>query len=295
MKKRSGISVVIEMLFLPLAASLGALGAQLILDVPIDLIIVLTFGGIVLGIYGINGFTDLEDMVNRPEKRLFFSKRPIIFYSLIGILISCVVLLLLTHRFSPAHFIIIVLGFAYSYNIVPILDKNHNIVFKRLKEILFVKSLSVALIWGNAFFTINLALHPDLFLQRADIYLFIISFTIVTFVNTTFLDIRDVIGDTATGVSTIPVRFGVPKTILFAIALPSSIWLAIIIGVSMLGIVDRSTVIFLLINALFPVFYIGGYYSKIIPKRIIGVAADSCAFIFSIGLIVLSIARHAAI
>ncbi len=295
MVKKVSIMAVLSMLFLPCAAIIGMAGAALYMRVKLDPIILISSWAIVFGIYGLNRFTDVEDMVNNPQRRMFYKNNHFAFHAILASLYLSVILLLLTSRFTQVHFFILLTGIAYSVRIIPFYDQNGKLLFKRLKEIPFAKSLAVALIWGNAFFTINLALYPQWQGDILEIVLFIISFTLVVFVNTNFLDIIDITGDRITEIPTIPAQYGIKNTLLFAIALPSIIWLMIIAILFSVGWVKNWSMIFLTINALYPVFYIGGYYSKVITKKSVEIVADSCAFVYSVGLLCLFFVQDSAL
>jgi 4-hydroxybenzoate polyprenyltransferase len=292
MAKSLSIVPVLSMAFVPCAAIILSASAALYMGTPLDPIVLITTWAIVFGIYGLNRFTDVEDMVNNPENRLFFKNHPSILFAVISTLVISVIVLLCTHRFTIIHFLMLLAGTTYSIRILPVFGKNGRIIFKRLKEIPFVKSITVALIWGNAFFTINLVLYPQIQCSNFEIILFIISFTLAVFVNTNFLDITDITGDLVTGIPTIPAQYGIKNTLIYTMGLPSFVWLIAIFYLFKTRPISDSFMIFLLINALFPLFYIGGYFSKLLPKRMIKIAADSCVFVFSIGLLCLYCIRE---
>jgi 4-hydroxybenzoate polyprenyltransferase len=292
MAKSISIVPVLSMMFLPSAAILVSASATLYMGAPLDPLVLITAWAIVFGIYGLNRFTDVEDMVNNPEKRIFFKSHPGILFASIATMAISTLLLLLTHRFTIVHFFMLFTGTAYSIRLIPVFQKKGEIKFKRLKEIPFLKSTTVAVIWGVSFFLINLALYPHLQSNNLEIALLMISFTLVTFVNTNFLDIPDLVGDRATGIPTIPAQFGVKNTMIYIILLPSLLWLGIILCLFYAGIIGDKITLFLLVNALFPVFYIGCYFSKFLSQKKIGIAADSCAFVFSIGLLCLYCIRE---
>lgn len=290
--KSISIMTVISMTFLPSAAIIGSASAALYMGAPLDPIVLVTAWAIVFGIYGLNCFTDEEDMINNPDKRMLFKSNLILLHLVVVVLLISVLVLLFTKRFTIVHFLILLTGIGYSIRILPFFSENYHLTFKRLKEIPFLKSITVALIWGNAFFTINLSLYPQLQTNKLEIILFIVSFTVVTFVNTNFLDMVDIIGDNVAGIPTIPVKYGINNTIIYAIIVPSVLWLIVILWCYLSSLVSGRTTIFLLVNGLFPIIYIGGYYSKLIPQKMIGFAADSCAFVFSLGLFILYCIRE---
>jgi 4-hydroxybenzoate polyprenyltransferase len=292
MIKSLSIVPILSMAFVPCAAIILSASAALYMGAPLDPIVLVTAWAIVFGIYGLNRFTDVEDMVNNPEKRLYFKNHPSILVAVISILAISVIVLLCTHRFTIVHFFMLLAGTTYSLRILPVFDKNGHVIFKRLKEIPFVKSITVALIWGNVFFTINLVLYPQIMCNNFEIILFIISFTLAVFVNTNFLDINDIAGDLVTGIPTIPAQYGIKNTLIYTMGLPSLVWLGVIIYLFKTGMISDKLTIFLLVNVLFPIFYIGGHFSKLLPRKMVKTAADSCVLVFSIGLLCLYYVRE---
>ena len=103
-------------------------------------------------------------------------------------------------------------GILYS---IPFLPKGAR--YSRIKEVPVLKSATVALAWAipPAFLPVYL-LGTGVTLHTWLIALFF--FTLV-FVNTVMFDIRDIIGDRDSGVTTIPVILGAEKTVLFLSAL----------------------------------------------------------------------------
>lgn len=82
--------------------------------------------------------------------------------------------------------------------------------FKRLKEVLVVNSAVVAGAWAVSLLFIPLA-FADAALTPLAAVVFVYYF-VDTFVNTEIPNVRDVEGDAAIGVSTLPVVFGVTRT-----------------------------------------------------------------------------------
>jgi len=288
----SSILPIMSMVFLPFSAIIGSASAALYMGVPLDPVVLITAWTIVFGIYGLNRFTDVEDMINNPEKRVFYKNKPWLLLIIISVLGLSVLLLIITMKFTAFHLLIILTGIAYSVKLIPVIEKNGTIRFTRLKDISFAKSFCVAIIWGTYFFAIPLALYPQIHGNLFEIMLFIISFTLAVFVNTNFLDIIDLSGDKISGIPTIPARFGVRNTLVYAIGVPSFIWISVVISILMAGSISGLVAIILLVNGLFPALYIYGYFSKVIPQKIIDLAADSCSYVFSAGILFLYFVRN---
>ncbi|KAB1185422.1 MULTISPECIES: UbiA family prenyltransferase [Haloferax] len=82
--------------------------------------------------------------------------------------------------------------------------------FKRLKEILIVNSVIVALAWAISLVFLPLAFADAAFTPVAAVVFF--YYFLDTFVNTEIPNVNDVEADEAIGVSTLPVVFGVDRT-----------------------------------------------------------------------------------
>ncbi|KAB1190611.1 4-hydroxybenzoate polyprenyltransferase [Haloferax sp. MBLA0076] len=82
--------------------------------------------------------------------------------------------------------------------------------FKRLKEILVVNSVIVALAWAISLVFLPLAFADAAFTPVAAVIFF--YYFLDTFVNTEIPNVNDVEADEAIGVSTLPVVFGVDRT-----------------------------------------------------------------------------------
>ena len=283
---------ILSMSFLPFCAIFGSACAALYMGAPLDPVVLGTAWAIVFGIYGLNKFTDVEDLVNNPEKRMFFKNNQWILYVVIGVLALSTLILFATHKFTFVHFVILFCGIAYSVKMLPFLRPDRTIVFKRLKELPFVKSLVVTITWGSAFFTIHLALYPELRSNLFEIVLFIISFSLSTFVNTNFLDIMDVDGDKISGIPTLPALFGIRNALLYVIGLPCAVWCLSIVFMYFTGHVSGVIAVALLLYALFPLVYICGYFYEFIPRRYLEIVADSHIFLFSVGIFLIYCVRE---
>jgi 4-hydroxybenzoate polyprenyltransferase len=156
---------------------------------------------VTFGVYGLNKFTDrAEDSINRPETSpkisnyyLVFSVAAMILGFSIGLLESILAFFVLC--------VPVLIGVIYSVRISKSIP--------RLKEIVGVKSLVVAVSWA-----LTGSLLPDQFCTPkfqliAMVFLYIF---IRVFVGTTLCDVLDKKGDLASGVETIPIRLGRNKT-----------------------------------------------------------------------------------
>jgi 4-hydroxybenzoate polyprenyltransferase len=156
---------------------------------------------VTFSVYGLNKFTDkAEDLINRPETLprasgyyLVFSIVSMAFGFLIGLLEGILAFFVLC---AP-----VLIGVIYSVRISKSIP--------RLKEIVGVKSLVVAVSWA-----LTGSLLPDPFCT-AKIQVIVIVFIFIfirVFVGATLCDVLDKKGDLASGVETIPLRLGMYKT-----------------------------------------------------------------------------------
>jgi len=168
-------------------------------QIPVELLIaafLTTFS-----VYGVNKITDRrEDEINRPESKstgtMFYLAPSIaaMFASLaIGITVGVSAFLILA---MP-----LIIGFAYNFRIIKSMP--------RLKEIVGVKSIVVALSWAITGTFLPITMQSTAITKI--ILVFIYIFTQI-FVNTVIFDGLDMMGDLVAGVKTIPIAFGRKKT-----------------------------------------------------------------------------------
>jgi 4-hydroxybenzoate polyprenyltransferase len=207
---------------------------------------------ITYSIYNLNRKTDeMEDAINHSHRYKFTKKyEKILYTSGIGAYLFALIL-------SSFYGIIVILiaaiplllGLVYS---TPIFPKGSR--YRRLKEVPFVKSLIVAIAWAipPAFLPIYVSGATPSLITLA-IFLFFFS---LVFINTVLFDIRDVEGDRATGVRTIPVCIGIPNTkilltlvnIVFGVAVVSLLLFRIpiiLIGLIIIGMIYAQAYILL--------------------------------------------------
>jgi len=156
---------------------------------------------VTFAVYGLNKFTDkAEDSINRPEilprasgYYLVFSIVSMVFGFLIGLWEGIFAFFVLC---AP-----VMIGVIYSVRISKSIP--------RLKEIVGVKSLVVAVSWA-----LTGSLLPDAFLTtKLQIIVIVFVFVFIrVFVGATLCDVLDMNGDLASGVETIPIRLGRNKT-----------------------------------------------------------------------------------
>ncbi|MDN7023726.1 hypothetical protein FGU65_02245 [Methanoculleus sp. FWC-SCC1] len=163
---------------------------------------------VTFSIYNLNRKTDeSEDAINHAERYAFTKKYgKVLFASAI----AAYILALLLAVFQGLDSLLVAAipligGVAYS---IPFFPTRSGLI--RLKEIPVMKSLIVAVAWAvpPALLPIcHAGLHADLSTAIVGIFYFSL-----VFINTVVFDMRDVEGDAATGVRTIPVILGMRRT-----------------------------------------------------------------------------------
>jgi 4-hydroxybenzoate polyprenyltransferase len=171
---------------------------------------------ITFAIYHLNKFTDVkEDSINKPESTVRRSS-----YYIVPSIGALLVSLTIGVAEGPFHFGILVtpviIGVVYSVKFVRAVP--------RLKEVVGVKSVAVALSWA-----LTGALLPVTHSVAFEKVLLVFVYVFVQMlVNTILFDTLDVRGDSVSGVKTIPVVLGLTKTRKLMTAINSTLllWLA---------------------------------------------------------------------
>lgn len=201
-----GLSSLLELLtstsiFLALNASIVAAFSSLLYGLEVRPRILFIAFLATFSAYNVNRATDRrEDSINRPQA----ASRNILFF-LVPSLIASALCLLLSASVGAQALTVIVATFAssilYSFKLSPSIP--------RLKEILGMKSVLVAFNWG---FTGALLPASG---QAVDTSKIVLAFTYIfiqILVNTILCDVRDVDGDRASGVNTLPISLGLGAT-----------------------------------------------------------------------------------
>jgi len=197
-----GLSSILDFLtstsiFLALNASIVAAFSSLLYSIEVKPRILLIAFLATFSVYNMNRATDgSEDSINRPHT----ASRNILFF-LVPSLIASVLCLLLSASVGAQALTVISASFAasilYSFKLSPSIP--------RLKEILGLKSVLVAFSWGltGAFLPASG--------QAVDASKIVLVFTYIfiqILVNTILCDVRDMEGDVASGVNTLPISLG---------------------------------------------------------------------------------------
>lgn len=277
---------VLILLYIASIASFTLWAGAFVLGIHPKIEYLITTACFVFGIYGINSYTDVEDFKNDSKKREFFIGRKKYLYISFAILFGSVLWLLAAGSLQLFHVLCLYSGIAYSFPVFPRITKKRGIQWLRLKEITYTKSLLVAILFGSSFFALYFR-ESAISITRLELSALMIASVFSVFINTVFCDIRDIVGDKAAGVKTIPVVLNAKRTLVYCITVPSAIWFATTMVLYSLSVISSPVLVFLICTMAFPAFYIGLYYIKILPDRITFLIADSCLLVFGLGLIVL--------
>lgn len=162
---------------------------------------------ITLAVYTLNIYTDVsEDQINKKE--LYLNRKHFLVISLVSIFVSLGIGALYGLMTCGVIFFYFLSGLLYSMKIFP--------GFPRLKEVLGGKSLTVAITWALTFAL--LPLRGWAVGWEIPVMVFIYIF-IQLFINTVLFDVVDMEGDSASGITTIPIYLGKRGTVKFLLAI----------------------------------------------------------------------------
>jgi 4-hydroxybenzoate polyprenyltransferase len=280
---------LLSIAYLALLGLLCVLAVQLYIGKPPGLLAGLLFMALIFGIYIFNRFTDVaEDFANDIAKYLFFVERTLILRLGIAAVICALIAFAALQKLRMYHILLVSLGVLYSYRLIPWYVPNKGFVFKRLKELPFIKNLIVSLLWGTAVFAIPMMFAGLPMQSLRHIYILIAVVAISTFSNTLFCDIRDEAGDRIAGTKTLVVLYG--KTSAYVIlAILNGGWIVAAAILAACGLCDARHFVFILVMALYPLCYIAYYHLPKHSSTILGFLCESDLLLFAAGLSILSI------
>lgn len=215
--------LVSSSIFIALNGLLLTLFAFILYNVQVDIPLLLCSFLVTFSVYTLNKTTDRsEDTLNNPSRVELIKGKERIWVTLsilslsialtLGFLKSVTAIIILLIPFMAA--------FLYSIKISPKLP--------RLKEVFFVKSIIVATSWafvGSLLPTIVGSI-PIISIVMMFVFIFI-----MLFINTVIFDVRDIKGDRAAGIRTIPAVLGIDKTkdLLILLNLLLVVWIVLIL------------------------------------------------------------------
>jgi 4-hydroxybenzoate polyprenyltransferase len=200
-----------------------------------------------LFVYTLNRFTDLEeDEQNTPQRVAFIRTHGTSLLAVSGVLYLGGLWLVLARNLMTVIFTVfpVVVGVLYSVS--------------RIKYILFMKNLLVGLSWGTIPFVVAAYVdHP----WTREILLLAIFFSVMMIISTIVFDIKDIEGDRAAGIRTLPNLYGLRWTQLFCHTLNGSLGLAVS-SLVLTGIVSWEFSVLVVVN-----LYVFSYLLLADPDR----------------------------
>lgn len=218
-------AIVYSSLYLSVAGAAMVYVSCILQDLPFDLSAAVILMLTTFAVYNLNRKTDEdEDAINHTERYTFTKNYgPILFDAAIGAYALALGLSALQGLECLLVTIVpLAAGIVYS---VPLFPARFG--FRRLKEVPFMKSLVVAFSWAipPALLPVcHLAHSPDIATGVVGAFLFFLVFT-----NTVIFDLRDVEGDAASGVRTIPTILGTRRTLFLLTGLNLTIGTALVL------------------------------------------------------------------
>jgi 4-hydroxybenzoate polyprenyltransferase len=196
-----------------------------------DLVLCFAFSFIVYSVYTLDRtLKSKEDEVNRPEEKNA-NKNSIFF--IISVLLFIIFLVLVIKKVSPLVALFpFLIGFLYTKGI------KIGSISIRLKQGRGIKNFLVAFTWA---FTIVGFIY-DFTGNHLQIFWFFVFFFFKSFINTVLFDCKDMAGDLAAGLTTIPVYFGEQRTGIILQFLNSSFHLIFVASV-ISGLVKFDTIV----------------------------------------------------
>jgi len=212
--------------------------------------------------YNLNRLTDFnEDAINAPERISFVNKytKPLI--AMGAIIYAGILLQVMSANVYSFIFIVVqtLLGLAYS--------------ICRIKKYFLIKNIYIAFVWGLIVLFVGIYFN----VLTTGIILFSAIIALIFFVNNTIFDIKDIAGDVACNLKTIPSTIGLKKTIIMDSAVTTVAFL--LLGVGLIGGLFPKKMIVLSLLFIYVYFYLY-MHGKLNKKIYYGLLVDG-EFIFT--------------
>jgi len=215
----------------------------------------LTFMGIIFGIYTMNRLTDtVEDFTNDIGRLLFFQHKRIFFCLGAFSLAASAGWLLWEGKLTWLHYLLMCIGLGYSFRIVPWYARG-GMRWTRIKEMVLVKNLSVAFLWGAAIFLVPIHYAAIRNINEAHVWLLAAGLIISCFNSTLFDDIVDEPGDRVAGIKTVPTVWGVHRSIRILLSIDAA-WTLLAVTLAFAYRVNAGHAMFLVGMGLYPLAYL---------------------------------------
>jgi 4-hydroxybenzoate polyprenyltransferase len=280
---------VLILLYLSFMGCLSVFAVQMYLGLGFEPLICLCSMGIIFGIYTSNRFTDAtEDFTNDIQKVLFFQRRKIWYAIAILSLASSLGILLLQQKLNWLHFLLLGMGFCYSYRLIPWYTPGKGLVLIRIKEMTFVKNLAVSFLWGGSVFLVPILYSQGRIGNPFVICMLGAGLFLSTLNNTLFDDLLDADGDRVAGIKTLPTAWGTRPSLILLWSLDAA-WIAWSVACLLMGKLDGWHAAFLIFLGLYPAAYMGMSRLGKVSNAWTDFLMESDLLLFSGGLILLSL------
>ncbi|MEP7052020.1 MAG: UbiA family prenyltransferase [Pseudomonadota bacterium] len=287
---RNDWGALLLLLSMPFVAGVCVISVQIYLGEGVKPLTVVMVAALALFIYALNGLSDgAEDAIN--DERRAATLRANAWWTL-GVsslaVVVAGVLLLLRGRLHLLYPILMLVGVAYSFRVIPAFSGSGLRRF-RLKDVPFVKNLSIGCTWAGAVFLGPLLDTEGTRHSFGRLAILGASYAIIAVENSMFCDLRDELGDREAGVRTVVGYLGRSRTFT-AIFVSNLLW-STLVGTSFaFAIVNGATAAFLTVLAIGYPFAVWLATERFAVRR--GVAngiIESSAVIFALGLVVLGL------
>jgi 4-hydroxybenzoate polyprenyltransferase len=250
----------------------------------------LSFMGIIFGIYTLNRFTDTtEDFTNDIGRMLFFHRKKTFLILAGASLTSSLGFLAVTHKLNWMHVLLLAMGSAYSYRVIPWYSPAAGFRLMRIKEMTFLKNLSVSFLWGASLFVLPI-LQSGAAYDAVTIWLLALGLFISTLNNTLFDDILDEEGDRVAGIKTLPTTWGGRNSQIMLMSLDAA-WLAAVTALRYTGSIDSAHAAFLAFLGLYPFVYMGLQMGGKGSRELVDYVSESDLLFFALGMLLLGAYR----
>lgn len=250
----------------------------------------LSFMGIIFGVYTLNRFTDTtEDFTNDIGKLLFFQRKKAFLFLACGALAISMGILLVSRKWNWMHFLLLAMGFAYSYRVLPWYSPATGFRMLRIKEMTLLKNLSVSFLWGASVFVVPI-LHSGAAYHELTIWLLALGLFISTLNNTLFDDILDEAGDRVAGIRTLPAVWGGRNSQILLMAIDAA-WLGLVAAFRYAGAIDSAHAAFLAFLGMYPFLYMGLHMGGRASKGMVGLLSETDLLFFALGMLLLGVLR----
>jgi hypothetical protein len=246
----SGAPALLLLLFMPAVAAWDVLAVQLYLGDRVRPLTMLMVGALALFVYALNGLTDAaEDGVNDAVRAAALRRHA--FWTLgsaTSVLLAVGSALWGRGELHALYPFLCAIGVAYSIRVLPWPTKR-GLEWVRLKDIVFLKNLTIASTWAAAVFVaplLDVRVAPA---RPAVLTLVGSGYAALLLVNSIYCDMRDEAGDRQARVSTLPVLFGV-SSCHRGIFIAMSVWGTFLLWCLASGVIDARHFILLFAAAL---------------------------------------------